>query len=127
MFRALVGGHRQSTPSANQRVIEIDQIIVHSGWDPNAIVNDIAVVRLREPIGLDNSNLNAICIGPTSDNIEGQNAVISGWGLLRQNDATIPDTLQRATVPVVAQSTCRLRYAIITTITDGNEFIVIFY
>lgn len=107
-------------PSANQRIIEVKRILTHPTWDAQKISGDLALVELQEPVDIENSNLNTICLGPVSDNIEGSNAEISGWGLLKSGDTAIPDTLQRATVPVVAQSTCKNVYSFVTTITDGE-------
>lgn len=72
VFRAVVGAHKQSEASANELRIEIAEIIVHPQWDRKKIVNDIALVKLSKPIDLDNTKLNAICIGPSTDNIEGK-------------------------------------------------------
>lgn len=110
-FKALVGGHSQSTPSGNQKVIEIKRIVVHPGWNSQNINNDLALVELVESIGLENSNLNAICIGSPSDNVEGQEAIISGWGLLKDGDTSIPDILQRANVDVKTQKSCESSYS----------------
>lgn len=71
-FRAVVGAHKQSEPGPNYKSIEVSQIIVHEGWNPTNINNDIAVVKLSQPIGLDSGNLNAICLGTSADNLEGQ-------------------------------------------------------
>lgn len=119
-FRAIVGGHSQSSPNANQKLLNIKKISIHPGWDSKNIVNDVAVIELAEPIGLENSILNAICLGPAEDNVEGTNAVISGWGLTETGAAQIPDILQVATVPVVAQSRCKSIYSFIKPLTDGE-------
>ena len=116
----MVGAHSQSTPSANQKIIKIKNISVHPGWNSQQIINDVAVVELAEPIGLETSNLNAICLGRPTDNVEGLNAVISGWGHTVQGGPNIPDILQKATVPVERQSTCKSIYALIKPLTDGE-------
>ena len=116
----MVGAHSQSTPSANQKIMNIKAITVHSGWDSSKIINDVAVVELEEPIGLETSNLNAICLGRPTDNVEDQNAVMSGWGHTVQGGPNIPDILQTATAKVEKQSTCKSIYSLIKPLTDGE-------
>lgn len=120
LFKALVGGHSQSNPSVNQRVIEVKQIIVHPTWDSASISGDFALVELQEPVDIENGPLNAICIGDFADNLEGQNVEISGWGLNQTGATAIPDILQWAIVPVVKQSTCKTLYSFITKITEAQ-------
>lgn len=120
IFKALVGGHKQSTPSANERVIDVKQIIVHKDWDAAKISGDLALVELKEPVDIENSKLNAICIGDLADNLEEKNVEISGWGLTEAGGTTIPDILQYAVVPVVKQSTCERVYSFITTISPSQ-------
>ena len=118
-FLAIVGAHSQSTPSSNQRIISVKAITVHPGWDGNQIINDVAIVELAESIGLDNSNLNAICLGRPTDSVENTLAVISGWGLTQQG-GQLPDILQKATVTVVPQSRCKSIYTLVKPLSDGE-------
>ena len=119
-FRAMVGAHSQSKPSANQKIIKVKAISVHPGWDSQQIINDVAVVELAEPIGLKDSNLNAICLGRLTDLVENTNAVMSGWGLTVHGGSQLPDILQRATTLVEPQSKCRSIYSLIKPLSDGE-------
>lgn len=119
-FRAIVGMRSQTTPSENTKELTIKKITMHPGWDSKAIINDVAVIELNEPIGLEGTNLNAICLGRPTDNVEEKNAVISGWGLTVHGGSQIPDILQVATVPVEKQSSCKSIYSFIKPLTDGE-------
>lgn len=100
--------------------MEVESITVHSGWNYNQIINDVAIVKLKSNIGLDTGNLNAICLGRVTDDVEEKNAVMSGWGLTVHGGSTLPDILQRATVTVESQSKCKSIYAFIKPLTDGK-------
>ncbi|XP_017462389.1 PREDICTED: transmembrane protease serine 9-like, partial [Rhagoletis zephyria] len=119
-FRAYVGLLSQSAPDSNSKLMTIKKITMHSGWDSQQIINDVAVVELDEPIGLESSNLNAICLGRPTDNVEGKMSVISGWGLEVHGGSQIPDRLKFATVPVEKQSDCKRIYSFIKPLTDGE-------
>lgn len=122
----MVGAHSQSTPSANQKIIEVEKIHVHPQWNRNELINDIALAKLKQPIGLESGNLNAICLGRTTDDVEGSNAVMSGWGLTQHGGSQLPDILQKATVPVELQSTCKRTYFFIKNLSDGKKESVCF-
>lgn len=115
-----MGALKQSEPNENQKTLEIKSITIHPGWDYSQIINDVAVVELTEPIGLDNSQLNAICLGPSSDDVEGGQAYISGWGLTEHGGSTLPDNLQKALVTVEKQSSCKSIYSFIKPLSDGE-------
>jgi len=117
----VLGAHRLSTPGANQKRVEILQIIKHSAYNANTINNDVALLKIAK-LDFDgaDSNLGAICLADSSfGDLAGQSSEISGWGLTQYQGSALPDTLQKATVPIVAQATCRSNYAGINTVTDG--------
>lgn len=119
-FRAVLGAHRQSHPSENQKIFEIEEIIAHPLWNYKEIINDVAVVRLKQEIDLETSALNAICLGSPSDVYEGGPGIISGWGLTEHGGSTLPDTLQKADVTIEKQSDCKSIYSFVKPLSDGE-------
>ena len=119
-FLAVVGAHSQSLESKNQKIMKVKAITIHPNWDSKNIVNDVAVVELVDSIDLDNTALNAICLGRPEHETESKLATISGWGKLSHEATTIPDILQTAEVPVEKQSTCKSIYSIIKPLSDGE-------
>lgn len=65
---------------------------------------DFCVVELDAP-----SSAPAVAIDRSQSSHAGTNAVVVGWGALRQGGGS-PDTLQEALVPVIDDATCRQLY-----------------
>lgn len=121
-FRALLGEHSLGTVSPNEVKLNIIKIVVHPNWDSKTINNDLALCELERELDLDGaeSHLKTICLANAAHpSIEGQNVVISGWGLTKYQGDTLPDILQRAVVPCVTQSSCKSAYQFINPITDA--------
>ncbi|KAF8787876.1 Clotting factor B like protein [Argiope bruennichi] len=90
----------------------IDSIIIHPQYLPREHYNDIAVVRLKEPINFE-SNVRPICL-PTSPEIRrkqllGKEVTVTGWGDqdFGGKRATI---LREVTVKVINISSCDKSY-----------------
>lgn len=76
------------------------EIIVHEGYDPFTIKNDIALVRLAEPV----PNAPTVALPESSTSIGEQNAVLTGWGLTQ--DGSTPLNLMEAEIGIVSNATC---------------------
>lgn len=77
----------------------IEQIIVHPGFQASTMVNDIALLRLAQPLDAE-----APTLSWNSDPefpLPGTDAVVAGWGTLSADGST-PDRLQKVVVPVVS-------------------------
>ena len=62
------------------QVIQIAQVINHPDWDGDIINNDIAIIKLSEPLIL-GENVQAICLPPGALELEdGADCYASGWG-----------------------------------------------
>ena len=98
----------------------VDAVRVHPGWNPRSNDNDIALLRLSEPIsGARASYANLLPASPTMSRrfaFTGACAAVSGWGTLESGGDISPD-LQAVNVPIVDQAECRRAYR--GGITDG--------
>lgn len=76
----------------------------------NGLSNDIAVLELAEKLQF-GPGIAAIRLASKEDVAKaGDNATISGWGLLHQDDSWIPKHLQVAHVPIVDRQKCKEAY-----------------
>ena len=61
----------------------------HERWEPNALLgypNDIALLRLTEPVDTSNPNIELACIAQDVNfNFTGEECWITGWGLMHCN------------------------------------------
>ena len=91
----------------------VDAVRVHQGWNPQNMDNDIALLRLSEPItGVRASYANLLPASPrmaTRFSFAGACAVVSGWGTL-ESGGSISPRLQAVNLPVVSQAECRRAY-----------------
>ncbi|GFU30388.1 clotting factor B [Nephila pilipes] len=90
----------------------IDEIIIHPQYIPRQHYNDIAVIRLKEPINFEN-NVQPICL-PTAEEIRrkkllGKEVTVTGWGDqdFGGKRATI---LREVNVKVINVSSCDKSY-----------------
>ncbi|XP_013408472.1 hemicentin-1-like [Lingula anatina] len=114
-WRVRVGEHDLTTFSSIQRDIPVSRVVPHPGFDESTLINDIALVRLSQPV-THSDKITPVCI-PTKDVTAGTKCVATGWGVTSESGSR-PDLLQQVVLSVVARSTCRLRSYIGSFIKD---------
>ncbi len=105
-FLEVIGGKTRLTSTAGMRVA-VDKVIVNPEYEPvgfRSVLNDLALVRLASPLPLAPAALpgaddSALTAGGTS-------ATILGWGMTDPEHPILPDVLQEAVVPIVANDEC---------------------
>jgi len=86
----------------------VSEVIVHELYDPNTLENDIALLRLAEPINYTNAvpiklvSANDATGGATDPGVL---SWVTGYGLTRVRPATYPTTLQKIQLPIVSNQT----------------------
>lgn len=91
---------------------EIDRVIVHEDFQasPTSFTNDIALLRLEEPVDTETLSLNELADNPLAT--PGTTARIAGWGARMWDDVTsipsdFPFNLHEADVPIISNTECR--------------------
>ncbi|XP_017864767.1 PREDICTED: trypsin alpha-like [Drosophila arizonae] len=85
-------------------LIQVAAFRNHEGYNPNTMVNDIAVIRLSSALSF-NSNIKAIGLA-TYNPANGAAASVSGWGTQSSGSNSIPAQLQYVNVKIVSQASC---------------------
>ncbi|EDW10694.1 trypsin alpha [Drosophila mojavensis] len=85
-------------------LIQVAAFRNHEGYNPNTMVNDIAVIRLSSSLSF-SSNIKAIGLA-TYNPANGAAASVSGWGTQSSGSNSIPTQLQYVNVNIVSQSRC---------------------
>ena len=103
----VIGDHSKSTADSGQFTVGVEAVIVHEGWNPSRIENDIAVLRLNQNLNFTSSwKVQKVCLPTDCSDCQPQsNAYVAGWGRLSMNNA-LPDTLQKAVINMVPDATC---------------------
>ncbi|KAG8232282.1 hypothetical protein J437_LFUL011222 [Ladona fulva] len=91
----------------------INNIIRHPGYRPPAKYNDIALLRLRNPVRPFTQSLRPACLYQ-DPSFRFSRAVASGWGRLGNEDYP-SDTLMKVNLDIIDPETCNRLYA-----TDRN-------
>ncbi|EDL81023.1 rCG31213, isoform CRA_e [Rattus norvegicus] len=84
---------------------EVDTIYVHEKWNRLFLWNDIAIIKLAEPVELSNT-IQVACI-PEEGSLLPQDypCYVTGWGRLWTN-GPIAEVLQQGLQPIVSHATC---------------------
>lgn len=87
---------------------KVESCVVHPQFNWNAMENDIALMKLAEPLELDGktvspANLPSQQANPTGD------CVATGWGTTKEGGNT-SDILLKVTVPIITDEECQKAY-----------------
>jgi len=110
-FAIKAGAHDQTCNNANCATqVDVSQIILHPGYNPNTLVNDIALIRLATPLTY-GTTIQPVCL-PADDSsvtIEPNSAWTTGWGTT-SSGGSVATLLRQVKVPFVNQDTCNANY-----------------
>uniref|UniRef100_A0A6P4E1D8 Trypsin-1 n=1 Tax=Drosophila rhopaloa TaxID=1041015 RepID=A0A6P4E1D8_DRORH len=84
----------------------VSRIKVHELFNPRSFENDIAVLRLNQPVDMENQRLRPICLPILSYSFDHELAIVTGWGSQTEGGFS-SDTLREVEVVVLSQSDCR--------------------
>jgi hypothetical protein len=83
----------------------VSQVIVHEGFNRAALTNDIAVLRLVNPVNTPNAGpVRLITNGDVNEGaiMPGVMSWVTGWGLTRVRPNEFPEALQKVQLPIVS-------------------------
>jgi secreted trypsin-like serine protease len=89
------------------KVYRVSEVIVHENYDNNTLNNDIALLKLTEPVNY--SNAEPIKLVSAKDASSGATdpgvmSWVTGYGITRVSPETYPTTLQQVRLPIVSNS-----------------------
>ena len=83
---------------------KVERIIPHEDYNTDTIDNDIALIKLAEPIGQSSGPVGAISVAPQGQALPKGASVVIGWGLTEENQ--IPVNLLETDIDIVANESC---------------------
>jgi len=99
--------------------VDVEEIIMHPDYDRKKIANDIALLRLAQPVDIE-AIIRPACIpSDNSENYDNEDAIVAGWGSKEQG-GSVSSTLQKVTVPVIPNKTCNWRSLYLGRITESQ-------
>jgi len=87
---------------------DVERIIMHAGYDRRVIDNDIALIKLAEPIPLGggDNTVRPVCLPANNDNdFDGLTATTAGWGVTSQGGSQ-SKVLLKVDVPIISNKVC---------------------
>ncbi|XP_068216539.1 tryptase beta-2-like [Palaemon carinicauda] len=95
-----------------QKTYPVSKIITHKLFDPKTWENDIALVKLRQPLVLEEhaGMVNTICLPSRNMSFIGLQCSVTGWGRTKEQHGTNSDLLQTIRVPVMTNKKCQRAY-----------------
>ncbi|CAD7082539.1 unnamed protein product [Hermetia illucens] len=100
----------QSSESGRQIIsVSKSNFVIHSGWNANTLVNDIALIKLPEKARL-GTNIKVIDLPPASDaskTFDKDVCVASGWGRTSDSATGVSADLRYVDLTVISNSACQ--------------------
>ncbi|XP_033334077.2 trypsin-1 [Megalopta genalis] len=97
--------NQNSTTEAETQTFKVESVMKHSGYSTYNYNNDIALVRLTEPIDF-KGNMRPVCLPEREKSFAGATGVVTGWGAIGESGPT-SQTLQEVMVPILSNNECR--------------------
>jgi hypothetical protein len=90
--------------SEEGKIIPAAEVLVHPEYNPDVLINDVALIRLAEPVDVEPVHL----LSPEEEEavVAGATGTILGWGMKDPWYPILPDVLQQAEVPVYSAEEC---------------------
>lgn len=116
----IAGIHDLVAVDAGSVRVAISQIVVHPGWSDVTKDNDIALLKLAQPIAERGRSADALPIAysklpPASIGaLVGVNATVTGWGNRVSSGSDFPERLYEVVVPIISNASCQNAYSGLT-------------
>jgi V8-like Glu-specific endopeptidase len=104
---AIIVGSNNPRSALDGKLYRVSEVIVHENYDSNTLNNDIALLKLKEPINY--TNAEPIKLVSAKDASAGATdpgvmSWVTGYGVTRVHPETYPATLQQVRLPIVSNS-----------------------
>nr|XP_032833052.1 MAM and LDL-receptor class A domain-containing protein 1-like [Petromyzon marinus] len=118
-WAALLGLHLQSDHAATpSQSVAISAIHIHPGYSSSSNDNDIALMRLAQPVEF-TDYIAPVCLPEGDQDFPADmTCAIAGWGNTREGGGS-PDALQEAEVPLLSNEACIALQGSLFDITDN--------
>ncbi|XP_077966090.1 uncharacterized protein LOC120336056 [Styela clava] len=105
-YSAYLGLHERKPSESSDMVksVTFSHIIVHAGYDDKTMYNDIALMKLSEPVEYTNYIL-PVCLAKAEPS-PGTEVTVSGWGDIREDGKGEAAFLLKVDLPLQSTATC---------------------
>lgn len=85
---------------------DVVEIIKHEEFNNDSLINDIALLILKEPFELA-PNINTICLPPVEKSFEHKMCLAAGWGKADWDSERLESVMKRIQLPILSSDTCQ--------------------
>ncbi|XP_030852724.1 transmembrane protease serine 3-like [Strongylocentrotus purpuratus] len=104
--RVVFGNAHLTDDSDNEVAVEVADIFVHPEYDNNWFFNDIALIRLAEPVTF-SDYVRPACLSESSDELKDyRRCLVAGWETLKLYSRPLAESLKKAVVTLLDQDRC---------------------
>jgi hypothetical protein len=100
-------GLNNPSSSLDGKTYSVSQAIVHEGFDSQSLLNDIALLKLKDTINFLNATpINLITPDDVASGaiVPGVMSWVTGWGLTGVSPNVVPTSLQKVQLPVISRT-----------------------
>ncbi|XP_045132699.1 trypsin-1-like isoform X2 [Portunus trituberculatus] len=108
--KIIAGDHKLSAVEDEEQHRIVKDTVIHSGWDNDLNLNDIALLKLSEKLELNGKTVAPISL-PTPLTKSTGECVVAGWGKTSHESRTPSDLLRKVRLPIVSDEECKGTYA----------------
>ncbi|XP_076067571.1 uncharacterized protein LOC143040399 isoform X2 [Oratosquilla oratoria] len=105
-----LGEHDLAVDEGSEKEFRMEASHIHPEYDPTTVDNDVALLKLPEPVTKDNY-ISPVCLPDSYTPLPvGSMCTIIGWGKERNTHIFGTDILHEAQVPIIRTEVCRAVY-----------------
>ncbi|XP_070156103.1 trypsin-1 [Polyergus mexicanus] len=97
--------NRNSTSESTTQDFKVEKALKHSGYSTINYDNDIALIKLKEPIKFQGP-MRPACLPEQGKTFAGEKGIVTGWGAIKEG-GSVSNTLQEVVVPILSNAECR--------------------
>lgn len=109
-------GARDNTEDKEGIIAHVERIEIHQDWNTNSIENDIALLKLTEPVI---TRELAVFDGEVA--VPDEHATLVGWGDTSHGNGEYPTILQEVQIPVLSQEDCNDKWSVWGVTVPGTQ------
>jgi secreted trypsin-like serine protease len=109
LVSVVVGEHQRSATSTVRQTLNVERIIVHSGYNSRTMVNDISLIKTATDVAL-SQDVAPVCAPEGTDQYQYRLSQCSGWGTLTSGGSCCPDILRYVSLNVTTNTFCDAAY-----------------
>ncbi|XP_066298015.1 transmembrane protease serine 3-like [Branchiostoma lanceolatum] len=119
MLKLMVGKHylTENSYDPHEQARKASSIIIHSGYNQYTVNNDIALVKMDQPVEYAEGGINLICLPESGEEFsEHSICYTAGWGLTEEKVQS--HVVQEVKLPLVPHDTCNQPQSYNSYVTD---------